>query len=373
MMSYFSQQISSLLSHYQVNLITGVPDSLLNGTLDFLESFEGKHLIAANEGNAIAYAVGHYLACRKLPLVYMQNSGLGNALNPLTSLLGSHMNKVPLILMIGWRGKNPETDEPQHRTMGQITPQVLELLSIPYKVIVTPNEDHSDSLHALFQQALEKRQVVALLLGPQMSEKSHTKGFSLGSMTRYQALKEIFDCQRLASSLFLTTTGKLSREFLCLQEKRDDPPLSFLNVGAMGHVSQIALGAATALPQRQVVCLDGDGSALMHLGGLAVLATEAPANMLYLLFNNGAHDSVGGQPTVASSLCFQKISTGMGFKGFRRVTDTKALSEVLDESNELPKPFFCEIVIASGSPDGLPRPSTSPQERMTELITRLTR
>ena len=187
-------------------------------------------------------------------------------------------------------------------------------------------------------------------------------------MGRFDALETVLNCTHFSDALLFSTTGKLSRELVTLRNQRNSEKTDFLNVGAMGHVSQIAFGAACALPDQNIVCLDGDGSAIMHLGGLAVLASQKPQNLIYLLFNNGAHDSVGGQPTAASQLDFSQISLGMGFQYYERVTNIEAFTKVLDKVPNTPRPCFIEVVIRSGSIDGLIRPSTTPAERMNHFV-----
>lgn len=352
-----------------INLFAGVPDSLLSNLCAYIDdnSQPSEHIITANEGNAIALAAGFHLSSGKYAAVYMQNSGLGNTINPLSSLTDPEVYKIPMLLIVGWRGEPGIKDEPQHVKQGRITPRLLDLLEIPYWVLGAD----SDSLSALIC-ALEKMQStsspVALLVRQDTftKYKSQRKSAMDSSLKREEALRTLL--QLTGSDLVISTTGKTSREVFELRVERNELQRDFLTVGSMGHTSSIALGIALGNPAKRVICIDGDGSMLMHLGALPIIGSLVPKNLVHVLLNNAAHDSVGGQPTVADRVDFEGISKASGYTAYARASDVQGIEQAWQQLDKQPGPVFLEIRITTGSRDDLGRPTSSPEENKVAFM-----
>jgi phosphonopyruvate decarboxylase len=346
-----------------IRLFAGVPDSLLSNLCAYIDDHSqlGEHIITANEGNAIALAAGYHLSSGQYAAVYMQNSGLGNSVNPLTSLTDPEVYKIPMLLIIGWRGEPGVKDEPQHVKQGRITPGQLGLLEIPYWIV-----DADSQLEDTLKAALEKIQAtgapVALLVrkGTFAKYKSQRKPTMDSSLKREDALRQLL--QLSGDDLVVSTTGKTSREVFELRVERNEPQRDFLIVGAMGHTSSIALGVALGNPDKRVICIDGDGSVLMHLGALPIIGSIAPANLIHVLLNNGAHESVGGQPTVADKVDFAAISRASGYKSYVQASDAQSIKQAWQQLSKQSGPTLLEIRITTGSRDDLGRPTSTPEE-----------
>tara|TARA_A100001037_G_scaffold296052_1_gene316013 strand:+ start:337 stop:1464 length:1128 start_codon:yes stop_codon:yes gene_type:complete len=353
------------LTSNEIKFFTGVPDSLLSQLSQCLEENPGyyQHYPSANEGLAVGLAAGYHLATGEMPCVYMQNSGLGNAVNPLTSLADQEVYSIPILLVIGWRGEITENgqlkDEPQHRKQGKITPDLLDILSIPY-VVVGPEED-GDAIARLIAKGKAGRRPVALLVRkgaisgatPKLQENE-------SSLTREHAIELIVEHLRRDVPI-VATTGKASRELYEIrQAKKQAPGRDFLTVGSMGHASQIAAGIALVKADHPVVCIDGDGSCFMHLGGLAT--TAAFKNLRHIVLNNGVHDSVGGQPTCGSHLSLAGIANACGYKSVFVVSSADELPQTLGEMMKGQGSAFLEIVVQPGARPALGRPKESPVE-----------
>lgn len=346
-----------------IGLFAGVPDSLLKDFCAYIDEHcpSGSHVITANEGNAVALAAGFHLTTGRLAAVYMQNSGLGNAVNPLTSITDPKVYRIPLVMIVGWRGEPGVKDEPQHVKQGEITPRQLELLGIPYWIL-----DAGSDLDAILTEAMEavkeRGAAIAFLVrkGAFATYKSRRRSSSPSRMRREDALRELLELA--GDSLVVSTTGKTSREVYELRVQRGEEQRDFLTVGGMGHTSSIALGAALGNPGKRVVCIDGDGSALMHLGALPVIGDLAPANLVHVLLNNAAHESVGGQPTVAGGMDFEAIALGCGYRGYRAASDAPGIRAAWAEIQRQQGPMLFEIGIATGSRDDLGRPTSTPEE-----------
>jgi phosphonopyruvate decarboxylase len=347
-----------------VEFYTGVPDSLLAPFCALVEELPAaRHVTAVNEGAAIGLAIGHYLAIGSIPLVYVQNSGLGNAINPLLSLADPDVYGVPMLLLIGWRGAPGQHDEPQHAKQGRVTPALLKAMEIPVVALDADSSDPGPLIDAALDQALRSTGPSALLARP--------GAFSADAVSR--PLRRLLPLTREAAiarivallpgdALVVSTTGMISRELFARRDQvghcheRD-----FLCIGGMGHAISVALGMALAKPSRRVVCLDGDGAALMHLGALATLA-HSGSNLCHIVLNNGAHDSVGGQPTVALDLDLPGIAAAMGYARTFRVENEANLAHALAVSLAESGPSFLEIQVAPGSRPGLGRPSVAPSD-----------
>ncbi len=346
-----------------ISLFTGVPDSLLKNFCAYVEdaSEPGQHIIAANEGNAVAIALGHHLATGNPAVVYMQNSGLGNSINPLTSLAHAQVYRVPMLLVIGWRGEPGDPDEPQHVMQGRITPSQLELLEIPHWILEAGSETDA-LLDSAFATMEASNAPVALLVrkGAFADYKSSRKTERKASLGREQALRQLLALA--GDSLVVSTTGKTSREVFELRVESGAAQRDFLTVGGMGHTSSIALGVALGSPDRKVVCLDGDGSALMHLGAMAIIGDLKPGNLLHVLLNNAAHESVGGQPTVAGGMDFRAIAIACGYSAYERASDEAGIAAAWERIGATSGPALLEIDIAVGSRADLGRPTSSPED-----------
>lgn len=347
-----------------VSLFTGVPDSLLANFCAYVDDF-GKaenHLIAANEGNAIAVAMGYHMATGKVAAVYMQNSGLGNTVNPLTSLVDPDVYRVPMLLIIGWRGEPGTQDEPQHVKQGKVTLEQLGVLGIPYWV-VDEQTDVTNVLDGAFSTMVKRNAPVALVIRKNTfaEYKPRSVPADHSAFSREAALEHLLAlCND--SDLVVSTTGKTSREVFELRAKKGQPHRDFLTVGGMGHTSSIALGVALGQPERRVVCLDGDGSLLMHMGAMPVIAKCQPQRFVHVLLNNEAHESVGGQATAAGEVEFSELATAVGYAGYALACDENELEMAWQNLAAVCGPVLLEVKIRKGSRDDLGRPTSSAEQ-----------
>lgn len=366
------KQFYALLRKEGVEFFTGVPDSLLKDFCAFITDHAEpqKHVIAANEGGAVGLAAGYYLATGKLPLVYMQNSGQGNAFNPLLSLCDPEVCGISMLLLVGWRGEPGCSDEPQHRVQGRVTQGLFEAAGIPCVVLSDQDGAVEIDVHAAVCRAVEENRPVALLVraGTFCSYSGKSLPPSCYSLTREEAIEAV--ARSLSpETVVVSTTGKASRELYEFRERRGAGHLKdFLCVGGMGHASQIALGVALSKPGRSVCCFDGDGAALMHMGGLPVIAACKPTNYKHVLLNNGAHDSVGGQPTAGFSVDFCAIATASGYARSFRAENQEQLNDALIQFLREPGPSFLEIRIVPGARGDLGRPCISPAQNKQAVM-----
>lgn len=345
-----------------VNFFSGVPDSLLKSPCAFISNhvLKANHVIAANEGAAIALACGYHLATGDMGLVYMQNSGLGNAINPLVSLADPEVYGIPVILLIGWRGEPGVQDEPQHLRQGEITLKLLDALGIPYRIMPKTNSEVKDCLDYLVKIACEKKSPVALVVKKntfgecklEQTEKIRCE------LTREEVIKLIVD-KLDPADIVVSTTGKTSRE---LYEYRkllgQDHAKDFLTIGSMGHASQIALSIALKKRSQQVFCLDGDGAVIMHMGALAIIGSQKVANFKHIIINNGCHDSVGGQPTVGASISFVSIAKACGYKTALEATSASDIKKMIEIIKTAKGPALLEIKVRPGARANLGRPKS---------------
>ena len=365
-MSISNKYFIKLLDENGINFFTGVPDSLLKGFCSCIDENlpSESNIVAANEGNALAIAAGYYLSTGKIPLVYMQNSGFGNLVNPLLSLCDSEVYSIPSILLIGWRGEPGIIDEPQHIKQGKIQLSLLDSMSIPYKIISKNDKEVEKKVEWCVTNAIKDSKPYAILVkkGTFDNYRVNKKLVNKGKHTREESLKIILDSLP-KDSVIISTTGKTSREIFELREQRGEQHSNdFLTVGSMGHCSSIALGVALQKPKIKVVCIDGDGSLLMHLGAVSTISRYKPPNFYYILLNNFTHESVGGQKTAADNISFPDMLKSMGFlKIYSESEDLKikyALKEIFDSKG----PNFVEVIIKEGSRKNLGRPSVKPKE-----------
>ena len=360
------------LTSHGIEFFTGVPDSLLKEfCLCIDDSIVGdKHIIAANEGNAVALAAGYYLAQKSIPLVYMQNSGLGNAINPLLSLCDSDVYSIPLLVLVGWRGEPGVKDEPQHTKQGKVQLELLKALDIPYKIISQNDNQFAMQISNGVEIAKTENRPVVFLIKKGTFKKYTTEieKSPIQCMKREEAL-EIILRNLDDNAIVVSTTGKTSREIFEIREKNGQShEQDFLTVGSMGHCSAIALGIALAKPHRQVVCIDGDGAMLMHLGSLTSIAILKPKNFRHILMNNEVHESVGGQKTAAKELDMTAIVNSLGSSKIFNAETPADLEHKFIDFVSCPGPSFLEVKIQSGSRENLGRPTIKPVDNKENFM-----
>ena len=354
-----------------VDCFAGVPDSLLKNVCAYItDHFDAAHhVISANEGAAVGLAAGHYLATGRPACVYMQNSGEGNAINPLASLTDPEVYHIPVLLLIGWRGRPGVHDEPQHAKQGKVTTGLLDVMGIRYEVLAK-EEAAAERQVARALEALGNGEVFALVV-----EKDTFGDYRLRNaekdtfvMSREEAIRTVAAALD-GKDCIVSTTGMISRElFEYRTAMGQGHERDFLTVGSMGHASQIALGMALAQPGRRVWCFDGDGAIVMHMGSLAIVADKAPRNLIHVVFNNGAHDSVGGQPTVGLKIDLPAVAKAVGYKAAYSVEDKATLSVVLSEAKNLAGPVLIEVKVRKGNRKDLGRPTTTPVQNKEALM-----
>ena len=363
-----------ILCHAGVRFYTGIPDSLLKPICSYLDDnvSNNKHIIAANEGSAIALAMGHYLGSKTLPLVYMQNSGIGNAINPLISLTDKEVYSIPLILLIGWRGEPKTKDEPQHIKQGKITIGMLKIMKIPH-LIISKDKNISTikkEVSRITNLAMKKKCPVAIVVRKNTFSEyklSKRKNYPKNLLSRADVI-EYLTSKINSNSIVVSTTGVTSRELLESRIKnKQSSENDFLTVGGMGHANQIALGLAIQQKNRKVICIDGDGSLLMHMGSLASIVDINCSNYLYILINNGVHDSVGGQKIGACNINFCAVAKGCGFKKVISIKNKVEIKKINNIQN-LKGPTFIEIITKPGYRLNLIRPKNSPKKNKELLL-----
>ena len=350
----------------------GVPDSTLKHLCACLnaQAAEGRNIICANEGAAIGLGIGHHLATGEVPVAYMQNSGLGNSVNPLLSLGDPDVYGIPMLLIIGWRGEPGKTDEPQHVKQGRITLELLQTMEIPYSVIDGDLADAQKAVAAASKWFSSNKAPYALVV-----KKGAFEAFSVPDvkeqafpMTREEAV----DCILKATSdddIIVSTTGMASREVFELREANNQGhQQDFLTVGGMGHCSQIAMGVAMAKPDRRVVCIDGDGAAIMHMGSMAVIGASHLPNLTHIVLNNGVHDSVGGQPNVARDVDLTKIAQACGYSASNPAEDMAALHNAVTHTEGAQDTRFIEVFVRRGHRADLGRPTLSPAQNKAAFM-----
>uniref|UniRef100_A0A0B6ZR59 2-hydroxyacyl-CoA lyase 2 n=1 Tax=Arion vulgaris TaxID=1028688 RepID=A0A0B6ZR59_9EUPU len=359
-----------------VQFFCGVPDSLLKDFCAYVtkNSTDKEHIITANEGAAVALAAGYHLSSGKTAMVYLQNSGLGNMVNPLMSLANPTVYSLPILILVGWRGEPGIKDEPQHVAQGHITESLLECMGIPFEVLSKNETDMLNVLKRAREHFEEKKSPFAILVKSKTFS-SYTlpqQDSSQFPLTREEALFKVVECLKEEDAI-VGTTGMLSRELfeyrvtMQMGHARD-----FLTVGSMGHASSIALGIALQKPNRQIFCLDGDGALLMHMGSLATIGQQGPENFKHICFNNGAHDSVGGQPTEAGNhddfdLC--SIVKGCGYKEALVAYTAEDIKEKVKYLHKAKGPIFLELKVKLGSRTNLGRPTRTTLENKDDFMT----
>jgi len=351
------KSLINLLEKNNSNFFTGVPDSVLKElSSSLVNRGKNKHIIAANEGSAVSLGIGHYLSTKKIPCVYMQNSGLSNALNPLISIADQKVYSIPLILIIGWRGSPRVKDEPQHNVKGKITEQILKLLNIKYTILRSDKDLNKFDKQIKF--AKKNNSIVACLIEQGTLEKNtkETKKKDFYKLDKEFFLKTLLENIEKKTKL-ISSTGYNSREIMYLRDKYQlKNSKDFYMVGGMGHTSSVALGYSLS-SKNKTICIDGDGSFLMHLGSIKTAGTFANKNFKYILLNNNCHDSVGGQNTHANDINFEKLSKGLGFKKFYSIKDPKNLKKKIKDFLSGNSLSFLEVKIGNSKIKKLPRPT----------------
>ena len=354
-----------------LNFFTGVPDSLLKSVCAYLTDYnKDEHIIAANEGAAMGLAAGYHLATGKIPVVYMQNSGLGNAINPLVSLIDEDVYNMPLLLLIGWRGEPNVKDEPQHIKQGKVTIPLLNALGVKNCIVADNETDFLSQLDIALKYINKNNGVYAFVIKKgifdQYTLQNKTENnFELGREEAIQLVASFIE----NDAVIVSTTGMISRELFEYRESVSQcHHQDFLTVGSMGHSSQIALGIALQEKNRKVYCFDGDGALLMHTGSLAIIGAQKPNNFIHFVFNNGAHDSVGGQPTVAFNIDIPAMAKAFGYKKAYSIETKNQLLRLLENKSNFEAPVLIEIKVKRGNRSDLGRPTTTPIQNKENLM-----
>ena len=362
-----------LLDIIGTDFYTGVPDSQLKALCDYLMDVYGidskHHVIAANEGNCTALAAGYHLATGKVPVVYMQNSGEGNIINPVASLLNDKVYGIPMIFIIGWRGEPGVHDEPQHIYQGEVTIKLLENMGIETFIIgKETTEDEVQSVMEHFKSVLSEGKNVSFVVRKgAVTYDNKVKYENDYTMNREEVIRHIVKIS--GEDPIISTTGKASRELFEIRTANEqEHKYDFLTVGSMGHSSSIALGVAIHKPETKIWCIDGDGAVLMHMGAMAVLGANAPKNMVHIIINNGAHETVGGMPTVADKLDLVGVAKSCGYPYAVCVKDYEELEKELELAKERDALSMIEVKCAMGSRSDLGRPTTTAIENKQNFM-----
>ncbi len=366
-------QVETFVNMLNVDFYTGVPDSLLKPLCNYLMDAYGidskHHMIAANEGNCTAIAAGYHLATGKVPAVYMQNSGEGNVINPLASLLNDKVYAIPMIFIVGWRGEPGVHDEPQHIYQGEVTVKLLEDMDVAaYVVTKETTEEELDAQMQVFRSLLAQGKDVAFVVKKgALSFEKNVEYSNKNHMRREEIIEHIVNVS--GEDPILSTTGKASRELFEIREKNGQShKYDFLTVGSMGHTSSIALGVALQKPQQKIWCIDGDGAMLMHMGAMAVIGANKPSNLVHIVINNGAHETVGGLPTVASEINLVKMAEACGYPYAVRVSEFEQLDKELQAAKERRELTLIEVECAIGAREDLGRPTTTALENKENFM-----
>ena len=355
-----------------IDFFAGVPDSLLKNLCAYItDHADAVHnIIAANEGGAMGLAAGHYLATGQIPVVYMQNSGEGNIINPLASLTDPDVYNIPVLLVIGWRGKPGVHDEPQHVKQGKVTTGLLNVMGIDFTVLSKEEDKAEAQIKKAVAYMRSTKQCYALLI-----EKDTFDAYTLQNvekndltMNREEAI-QIVATALGEKDCIVSSTGMISRELFEYRTMMNQGhERDFLTVGSMGHASQISLGIALEKQDRKVWCFDGDGATIMHMGSMAIIANKAPKNYVHVVFNNGAHDSVGGQPTVGLKIDLPAVAKAVGYSNAFSVENKEDLLEVLNVVKMFEGPILLQVCVKKGNRKDLGRPTTTPIQNKEALM-----
>lgn len=361
-----------ILNEKGVNFFCGVPDSLLKDFCAYVtdNTIKDFHVITANEGAAIGLAAGYHIATNNYPLVYMQNSGLGNSVNPLLSLADPEVYSLPMIMLIGWRGEPGVKDEPQHVKQGKVTLEILDAMGINYAILTDNHDEVIKQVDTCITYIKTNNAPYAFVVKKGIFEEYKLKNqqISQNVFSREEAIQFVVNNLGV-TDIVVSTTGMISRELYEYREKlQQGHEKDFLTVGSMGHASQIALGIAMQKKDRKVICLDGDGATLMHMGSLGIIGNIAPNNYIHIVLNNGAHDSVGGQPTVGLNVDFQNIALACGYKKVFKVNNGIEINEAFNIAVGGGGPVLIEIIVKKGARIDLGRPKSTPIQNKLSLM-----
>ena len=352
----FVEDLLKKLNKNNISFFSGVPDSILKDFCNTLSNFSAKkHIIATNEGSAISLGIGYFLSKKKVPCIYMQNSGIGNAINPLISIAHKQVYSIPMLLLIGWRGSPNSKDEPQHMAKGEITPNLLKLLKI--KFCILKKKDDLKKLDKLLYHAKKNNHPVACLFEKNIVQSKKTKIIKSQKkqLSREDFIKIFLD-EIPKRSKIVSTTGYTSRELFQIRNyQKKNNGKDFYMVGAMGHASIVSLGVSLNSNQ-QVFCIDGDGSLLMHMGSLRTIGNFGKKNTKHILLNNNAHESVGSQKTSANSINFKSLTKSLGYKNYFKILKNKNCKFIIKKFIKSSGPSFLEVIIKTGSMQNLLRP-----------------
>ncbi len=366
-------KVEAFVNILGADFYTGVPDSQLKALCDYLMSAYGidknHHIIAANEGNCTALAAGYHLATGKIPVVYMQNSGEGNIINPVASLLNDKVYAIPVMFVIGWRGEPGVHDEPQHIYQGEVTFKLLDDMDIAsFTVSKDTSEDELRAAMEKFRVILEKGKNVAFVIKKgALSYDGKVSYSNDNTMVREEIIRHITEAS--GDDPIISTTGKASRELFEIRTANaQGHQYDFLTVGSMGHSSSIALGVALNKPDKRIWCIDGDGAVLMHMGAMAVIGSFKPDNVIHIVINNGAHETVGGMPTAAASIDLVAVAKACGYPSAVRVSSFDELDCALNSAKSAGKLTFIEVMCSIGARNNLGRPTTTAIENKNSFM-----
>ena len=366
-------KVENLVRIIGADFYTGVPDSQLKALCNYLMATYGidpkHHVIAANEGNCVALAAGYHLATKKVPVVYMQNSGEGNIINPVASLLNDKVYAIPVVFIIGWHGEPGILDEPQHIYQGEVTIKLLDDMNIASFVIgaATSDEEVEKAMKHFRTILAEGKNVAFVIRKGALTDAPKVEYKNGNTMTREEIIRHIV---RLSEeNPIVSTTGKASRELFEIREANGQGhQYDFLTVGSMGHCSMIALGIAINKPEQRILCIDGDGAVLMHMGAMALIGSIQPKNLIHIVINNSAHETVGGMPTVAGQIDLVAIAKACGYINTIRVDDYEALDEALEAAKEKNELCLIEATCAIGAREHLGRPTKTAIENKMNFM-----
>lgn len=352
------------LKEHDIDFYAGVPDSLLKNICAYITDNlpAEQNIIAANEGGAMGIAAGYHLATGKVPVVYMQNSGEGNIINPLASLTDKEVYNIPVLLVIGWRGRPGVKDEPQHVKQGKVTTGLLNIMGINYAILPKDETEAAKQIKIAVDYMKATNECYALVIEKDTFDSYKLQNVEVNNltMTREEAIQMVA-ANIEDTACVISTTGMISRElFEARTAWNQGHERDFLTVGSMGHASQIALGIALQKLGRKVYCFDGDGASLMHMGNMAITASMNCKNYVHVVFNNGAHDSVGGQPTVGLKIDLCGVAKAVGYKATYSVDTMEQLKSILPEVKNTEGPVFLQVCVKKGNRKDLGRPTTTP-------------
>ena len=366
-------KVETLVKIIGSDFYTGVPDSQLKALCNYLMSVYGidpeHHVIAANEGNSTALAAGYHLATGKVPVVYMQNSGEGNIINPVASLLNDKVYAIPVVFIVGWRGEPGIHDEPQHIYQGEVTVKLLEDMDIAAFVIgkETTDEEVEKSMENFRTVLAAGKDVAFVIRKGALTDAPKVEYRNENTMVREEIIRHIV--QASGEDPVVSTTGKASRELFEIRAANGQShKYDFLTVGSMGHSSSIALGVAVNRPEQRIWCIDGDGAVLMHMGAMAVVGANRPKNLIHIVINNAAHETVGGMPTVAGQIDLTAVAKACGYPNAVCVDSFEELDRELEAAKDRKELSLIEVKCSIGAREDLGRPTTTALENKQNFM-----